>query len=140
MKILSWNVNWLGNLSKTGKVKELVRRVDLNIVLFQETKLGEVDRFLMHSVWDNRFKEWECLPSIGLLGGLLVVRYTRVASKVFVLVGCFSLSVLLDFEGRGCWWVSLDYGPMNLRLRNFFWEDLSFVQGFSNPHWRVGGF
>lgn len=56
----------------------------------------------MCNVWDNKFKDWECLPLIGLSGCLLVVWDTRVASKVDILVCCFSLSVLLDFKGRGC--------------------------------------
>lgn len=46
-----------------------------------------VDKFLVQSVWDNWFKDWECLPSLGALGGLLMIWGTRVASKVDVLLG-----------------------------------------------------
>lgn len=101
MRILSWNVNGLGCLVKRRKVKEVVSKGDLDVVLFQETRLGEVDRFLFCSVWDNRFKEWECLPSCGSLRGLLVIWDSRVATKRDVLIGCFSFSVLLEFMGRG---------------------------------------
>jgi len=36
---------------------------------------------------------------------------TRYASKVDVLVGSFSLSVLLNVNGKGCWWMTGVYGP-----------------------------
>lgn len=138
MKILSWNVNGLGNVSKRNQVREVIGIVDPDIVMIQETKLEEVDRFLVHGVWDSRFKGWEFMPSVGFSGGLLMAWDTRVATKVDILVGSFSLSVLLDFKDRGCWLVTNVYGPTDPRLRGCLWEELSFTYGMCNPHWCVG--
>lgn len=63
MKTLCWNVNGLGNPNKRRKDRKVVRRLDPDIVPFLETKLGEVDWFLIRSLWNNWFMEWECMPS-----------------------------------------------------------------------------
>lgn len=119
-------------------MKEVINWINPDIVLIQETKLGDVDRFLVRSIWDCRFKDWDFLPSVGS-GGLLGVWDTRVVSKVDSLVGTFSLSILLDFKGKGYWWVTNVYGPTNSRLWGFLWDELSYVYGFCSPHWCVRG-
>lgn len=79
------------------------------------------------------------MPSSGALGGILLVWDTKVATRVDVLVGVFSLFVMLDFKGRVYWWVSTIYGLTNLMLRSFFfWEEISFVHGLCSPHCCVG--
>lgn len=104
-------------------------------MLIQESKFKQVDRFLVRSIWDNRFKNWEFIPSVGASG---VIWDTRIASKVDVQVGDFSLSVQLDLQERGLWWVTNVYGPTNSTLRNGLWDELYSVYGLCNPHWCVG--
>ena len=139
MKIISWNVNGLGNPVKRRKIKEVIVKVDPDIVLLQESKLEKVDGFLIRSIWNSRFKEWDFIPSSGSSGGLVIGWDTRIASKVDDLKGCYSLSVLLNIKGKSCWWVTNVYGPTNPRSRSLLWEELSFVHGLCSPHWCVGG-
>ena len=50
MKILSYNVNGLGNLFRRGKVKEIIMKANLDVVMLHETQVMEVDSFLIKSI------------------------------------------------------------------------------------------
>lgn len=65
MKLLSWNVNGLGRSTKRLLVKEVILKVQPNVVMFQETKLEDVDLFVIKHVWENGHKDWSFLPSVG---------------------------------------------------------------------------
>lgn len=40
-KILTWNFRGLGNKDKRRVIKELLRKVNLDLVVLQETKIGK---------------------------------------------------------------------------------------------------
>ena len=101
MKILSWNVRGLGSRAKRKRVKDTISKATPDVVLLQETKLEILDDLVVRDVWESRFKGWECLPSVGASGGVLVIWDTRFATKVDSIHGIFFVSVLLDIKGRG---------------------------------------
>ena len=68
--------------------------------MLQETKLEVLEDLVVRDLWESRFKGWEYLPSVGASGGLLVIWDTRFASKVDSIHGIFSISILLDIQGR----------------------------------------
>ena len=139
MKILSWNVRGLGSKTKHKRVKETTIKAAPDVVLIQETKLKTLDDLVVRDVWESRFKGWECLPSVGALGGVLVIWDNRFATKVDSIHGIFSVFVLLDIRGRGQWWISSVYGPNSPRLRSMLWDELGFLCGFCGSHWCMGG-
>ena len=104
----------LGSRAKRKRMKETISKATLDVVLLQETKLETVDDMVVRDIWESRFKGWECLPSVGASGGVLVICDTRFASKVDSIHGIFSMSVLLDIKGRGQWWIFFVYGLNSL--------------------------
>lgn len=91
-EINSWNVNWLGNLLKCKKVKEVISRMDPDIVFSKKRMwIG----FYLEVFGDISLKTGIFLPSSESLGGLLVVWDIRVTSKMDKLLSSFSMSVLL---------------------------------------------
>ena len=64
----------------------------------------------------------------------MVIWDTRFASKVDSIHGVFFVSVLLDIQVRGQWWISSVYGPNSLRLRSLLWDELGFLCGFCGLH------
>lgn len=139
MKLLSWNVRGLGSCAKRKRVKEVILKATPDIVMLQETKFECLDTLSIRDIWDSRFKEWECFPSLGASGGMLLIWDTRFASKIDSFHGNFSVSVLLEIKGRGSWWFTSVYGPNCPRQRSFFWEELGFLFGFCGPNWCLGG-
>ena len=53
MKIISWNVRWLGSWKKRT-VKDFLKTVNPEIVMLQETKKETCDRRFVGSVWNGR--------------------------------------------------------------------------------------
>ena len=93
MKILSWNVRGTGHPDKRRGIKSLVCKVNLDILVLQESKRIYIDRRFIGSIWSSRFKEWVSLPSIGAPGGLVIVWDSRRVSVEESLLGDFSVSI-----------------------------------------------
>lgn len=72
MKILSSNVKGCKSLVKKKAIKEVVCKENLDIVVFQEVK-ASMNRVLISSLWQSKFKEWILLPSIGRSRVILLI-------------------------------------------------------------------
>jgi exonuclease III len=73
MRIISWNIRGLGGLVKRKEVRKLIGEKHPSIVCLQETKLPLCDDFLCSSLWDNSPHAFSFRPSVGALGGLLII-------------------------------------------------------------------
>ncbi|CAL8157492.1 unnamed protein product [Prunus armeniaca] len=71
MKIISWNVRGLGSKRKMVVVKGQLLRINLDIVILQETKKEVFDKRLAAGICGSRFKEWVYAPSRGRSGGIV---------------------------------------------------------------------
>ena len=54
VKIISWNVRRLNEQEKRLRVRNLIRKWGPNVVCLQETKLGLINRVVIHSLWGNQ--------------------------------------------------------------------------------------
>lgn len=93
-------------------IKEVVNSVCPNKLLLQETKKEFVYRVLIRSIWELSFKDWVVVPFLGALRGLSILLDTWVASRVDVIEGFVSVTVLLNMKGKESWWITCAYGPM----------------------------
>ena len=64
----------------------------LNVVCFQETKMGLINRAVIHSLWGGQYVDWSYLGSCGASGGVLVMWNTRLVNKMEEVVGRFLIS------------------------------------------------
>ena len=124
MKIFSWNIRGSGSSSKRRAIKKTICKANPDIVVLQETKKEEVNRSLVGSLWRSRFKEWLVLPAVGSAGGILIMWDVRRVKVLDSLLGDFSASILVDFEGSSSWWFTGVYGPSKVRFRDRFWDKL----------------
>ena len=66
-----------------------------DIVCFQETKVSSCDVAFVQSLWSSPFIDWVVLDVVQTSGGVLLIWNKRVFEKLDVMVGQFSVSVLL---------------------------------------------
>jgi exonuclease III len=62
-KILSWNVRGLNLVEKRMKIKSLLKEWKVDVVCFQETKVQNVTRELVQSLWGCPQADWCALGS-----------------------------------------------------------------------------
>jgi exonuclease III len=48
------------------------------VICLQETKLENISRSVVRSLWSNRFTDWKFLESEGAFGGVLIMWDNRV--------------------------------------------------------------
>lgn len=53
MKVASWNVRGLGAPSNRKLIKEFICKISLDVI-FQDTKLLQVDRGMVKSLWSSK--------------------------------------------------------------------------------------
>ena len=73
VNIISWNVRGLNKQEKRLKVRNLIRKWGLDVVCFQETKMGLINRAVIHRLWGGQYVDWSYLGSCGASGGVLVM-------------------------------------------------------------------
>lgn len=102
MKIVTWNVQGLGNLKKNTTIEATFHKFGPDIMRIQETKKEFVDSKLIRSLWGIYSCEWTFIPSISAVGGLLIAWKPDLFSLVSKEHGFYSLSVKLQgiLEGQ----------------------------------------
>ena len=139
MKIISWNVRGLGSKTKRGVIKDLVKKENPDIIVFQETKKETIDWKVIAGIWGVRFKEWVWLPAIGRSGGILIAWDVRAVTKIESVVGSFTISVKFQMSQGDDWWLSGVYGPCRKAERKEFWEELANLYDLCGNKWVLGG-
>ena len=101
MKILSWNIRGNGSSIKRRAIKNVICKINPDLVVLQEVKRKLINRAFVASIWRSRFKEWVVLPAIGRSGGLLIIWDVRSVKIEEFLLGDFltleEIGGLLEF-------------------------------------------
>ena len=140
LRLLSWNVRGLNNPQKREVCKNLLKDWKCNIICFQETKVSSTDVAFVRSLWGSPFTDWTVLDAMQTSRGVLLIWDKRVFEKLDVIVGQFSINVLLrgvvdDFV----WACTGVYGPNDDGQRASLWEELSQVRARWPMAWCVVG-
>ena len=117
MKIVSWNVRGVGSLRKRGIIKNYLNKVNLDIVVLQETKKEDLDERWVQSLWKARFRNLVALPSLGRAGGIIVMWDRKKTEVIDSMVGEYSVSIKIKDDD---WWLSGVYGPNSINKRSDF--------------------
>ena len=120
-------------------LKEVICKVNPDLVVLQEVKRESIDRNFVASIWRSRFKAWVLLPSIGRSGGILIIWDVRSMKIKESLVREFFVSVLVEDEVRGDWWFIGVCGPSKRRHRKDFWDEITGLKEICSVRWCAGG-
>jgi hypothetical protein len=63
--ILFWNVSGLNGKGRRDSVREVITFSGANVVCLQETKLENLNRFMLCSVFGFEFDKFVALPAVG---------------------------------------------------------------------------
>ena len=73
VRIISWNVRGLNCPLKRGSVRWVLRRYSCDVAILIESKLEEVNRQVILSLWGRQQVKWISLPSICRSGGIIII-------------------------------------------------------------------
>ncbi|KAK8539045.1 hypothetical protein V6N13_135811 [Hibiscus sabdariffa] len=73
MRVLSWNIRGLESWLKRKAIKSLLRKQRIEMTFIVETKLEVVSDDVVKSIWWTGVFRYESVPSLGSLGGILVI-------------------------------------------------------------------
>ena len=140
LKIVSWNVRGLHDGDKRLRIRNLIRLWKADVVCLQETKLGEVNRRIIKSLWGCPHLDWLSMGSNGASGGILLLWDKRVLEKMDEAVGQFSLSCKFRNVSNQFEWIFTGvYGPNTNRERRQLWEELAGIISWWDAPWCIGG-
>ena len=89
-------------------------------------------------MWRVRNKEWAILPASKTLGRVAILWDALRFKCSEVILGSFSVTVKLESEDDGSFWLSLVNGPSLSRFRKDFWKELQDLSGLTFLKWCVG--
>ena len=104
IKILSWNVRGVNDSDKRKVIKNLIRTNRVDLVCLQETKVQEMNFYMVRSLGVGRFLDWTAMNAEGSAGGILMFWDKRRMSMLDSMVGSFSVSCLFKMVDDGFLW------------------------------------
>ncbi|KAL6346450.1 hypothetical protein AAG906_033246 [Vitis piasezkii] len=138
-KILSWNTRGLGSRKKRRTVRRFLSTQNSDVVMLQETKREIWDRRLVSSIWKGKSLDWVALPACGASGGIVILWDSVKFNCSEKVLGSFSVTVKLNSDEEGSFWLTSVYGPNKAVWREDFWLELQDLHGLTFPRWCVGG-
>jgi len=140
VRIIAWNVRGLNCPLKRGSVRWVLRKYSCDIAILLESKLEEVSREIILSLWGRPQVKWIFLPSVGRSGGIIIILDTQLVELVDSRVRVYSVCCILrSIEDNFIWGLIGIYGPNDDALRVDLWEELpSFLSCWDIP-WCLGG-
>ena len=93
MKIISWNTRAIMGQSKQLAIKTLLKKVNPDIVMIEETKREEIDSCIIKALWSSKGIGWDLVEANGRSGGLLIVWDESKQSVLEVLKRGYSISI-----------------------------------------------
>uniref|UniRef100_A0A2N9GQX5 HIT domain-containing protein n=1 Tax=Fagus sylvatica TaxID=28930 RepID=A0A2N9GQX5_FAGSY len=125
----------LNDQDKCLRIRNLIHLWKADVVCPQETKLGEIDRSLIKTLWGCPHLDWLSLGSNGSLGGILLMWNKRVLEKLQdISLSCKFRNVLDQFE----WIFTGVYDPNADKDWRALWEMARLISWWDVP-WCTGG-
>ncbi|XVE94527.1 hypothetical protein REPUB_Repub02eG0016400 [Reevesia pubescens] len=140
MKMLTWNVRGLGKSVKRRAVKKLILNTKPLAILLQETKLQQVDDFIVRSLWGTSNISWEFSGSLGASGGLITLwdeNFFRLESKFIAQRYILLVGTLIPLNLK-CILGNI-YAPNDDNERLLLWDELITISDSQTSSWILGG-
>ena len=140
LKLLSWNVGGANDSSKRKIIKSLVRRLKVDLLCIQETKIHLMSEGVVRSLGAGRFLDWRALDASGSAGGVLICWDKRSMEILDWEEGQFLISSKFRNVENGVVWVFTGvYGPFTKEERESMWDEFGAIRGIWGEPWCVGG-
>ncbi|XP_058192016.1 uncharacterized protein LOC131309384 [Rhododendron vialii] len=109
------------------------------MVFIQETKLVNIDVFVVRSMWGSGDFDFSCSNASGTSGGLLVIwkKDFFIVTNVICNRSFILLQGVINNEFQ-CFMVNI-YAPNDVVSRRGVWEELLVLKSNSNVAWCIGG-
>ena len=140
VKIMTWNVRGVNDPDRRKIIRNFIRYQRVDLVCLQETKIQEMTASVARSLGVGRFSDWRALNAEGSAGRILLLWDKRIMELVDSEFGLFSISCLFKMVEGGFLWTFLGvYGPVEMKFKEVFWEDLGSIRGWWDGPWCLGG-
>ena len=140
VKIMSWNVRGVNDPDRRKIIRNFIGYQRVDLVCLQETKIQEMIAAVARSLGVGRLSDWRALNAEGSAGGILLFWDKRIMELVDSEISLFSISCLFKMvEGGFLWTFSGVYGPVERKLKEFFWEELGSIRGWWEGPWCLVG-
>jgi exonuclease III len=140
LRMISWNVRGLNSKEKRSQIRNALKMWNGEIICLQETKMSNIGRAEIGSLWGNRFAGWVFLESEGASGGVLIMWDKRVTEVQDWVKGQYSISCRFrNVQDQFEWAFSGVYGPNADAERFTLWEELAGVRSWWDVPWCIGG-
>jgi hypothetical protein len=126
---------------KRQKIRDLVRRENIDFLAIQETKMEAIPDNFIANLWGSGDCGWVSLPAIGNSGDILSIWNKVKSSLIFSFVGDGFVGVCLNLldENRVCYVVNV-YAKCNIQDKRRLWGNLLMSkEGFGEGLWCVLG-
>uniref|UniRef100_A0A0A0KTS7 CFA20 domain-containing protein n=1 Tax=Cucumis sativus TaxID=3659 RepID=A0A0A0KTS7_CUCSA len=122
LELTKWTSRGLEGKDKRRLVKEVLSQECSDIVKLMESKRSKFCSKRIASIWKRMRVKWE---------------NSRSCVATEVVRGRHSITIaFLDNDGEE-FWVTKVYGPLRIRARGLFWEELGDFYGYCGPRWCV---
>ncbi|GMJ15906.1 hypothetical protein HRI_005259800 [Hibiscus trionum] len=140
MRAITWNIRGIGSDSKISGLRALVREHRVEMLLIQETKMGDLSVDFIRKFWYDDFFDFVYSPSEGRSGGILTIW----DKSVFNLEDSTVNNNFLRLSG---YWRNVEgkvaivnvYSPCNLSDQRALWHTLLELKSQVSEFWLVGG-
>lgn len=137
--MISWNVRGLSSAHKRAQIKLVIFAYCPDFVILTETKLSNVTKKIIKSLWSSISIKWIFLKSNGRCGGIIIMWDDLRHSIHNTISGKFSVSIKICYQDGTSWWLSAIYGLVKRKNRSIFWEELENLKAICLSSWILGG-
>lgn len=117
----------------------MITKNSSDIVILTETKLENINRHLIKSIWSSISIAWTYIKASRSAGGIIILWDSLSQEAIEAIEGKFTISVNFKCSDGYNWWLSGVYGPASRRNRIDFWNELYLLKDFCGPNWMLGG-
>lgn len=138
--VLSWNVRGVNASWKWNAIRDKVVEAACAIVCFQETKRDHFDLQFLRHICPADFDSFECLPSVGASGGILVAWKSALFAGELLFSNEFALSVeFTSLHNNANWILTCVYGPCTADRKQTFVDWMKDIHMPDGVDWIILG-
>ena len=138
--ILCWNVRGLNGQVKWDALRNKIDESSCTVVCLQETKREIFDASFIRNFAPRRLDCFDCVPSVGASGGILVPWNSSIFKVVTIAKQQFALTLsLTSVHNNESWFLASVYGPCTEPGRSLFIDWLKNLRIGDDENWLLVG-
>src|SRR4051812_3259240 len=123
MIIGTFNTRGCGRSMKRRRIGQIIRKINPDVMFFQETKAPKMSEVLVSSLWGAKEYGWSARDSEGSAGGILTVWRKDIIQPVFSFSGKGFLGIKASNKGQVLYLINI-YSPCSLLDKRTLWREI----------------